>query len=117
MTEERVRLHLDSMSNAAKSAILLAEHISYDDFVGDPNAQAATAMYLILVGEAANRIAQLSPEFVAANDALPWEKMRGLRNRIVHDYETLHLPTIWSTVKESLPTLLATIVALQAEGT
>jgi uncharacterized protein with HEPN domain len=38
--------------------------------------------------------------------------MRGLRNRIVHDYETLHLPTIWATANDSLPALLSEIDAI-----
>jgi uncharacterized protein with HEPN domain len=117
MIDERVRLHLGSMSKAAASAILLAQQTSYDDFVLDPDAQAATAMYLILIGEGASKISQRSPEFVTANPALPWERMRGLRNRIVHDYETLHLPTIWSTVKDALPSLLADIEALLHDHT
>ena len=114
MSDGRVGLHLDSMSKAATSAIALAERMNYDDFIADADAQAATAMYLILIGEAASRIALLSPEFVAANGSLPWDQMRGLRNRIVHDYETLHLPTIWSTVKESLPLLLIEIDVLRS---
>ena len=115
MIDKGVRLHLDSMLKAAENATSLAAHMSYDDFVGDANAQAATAMFLILIGEAAGRVAQASPDFVSAHQTLPWEQMRGLRNRIVHDYETLHLPTIWSTVKESLPALLAEIHALRAQ--
>lgn len=113
MTDERLALHLESMSNAATNAVALVGRLTYDDFASDPEAQAATAMFLILIGEAAAKIAQLSPQFVASHPALPWERMRGLRNRIVHDYETLHLPTIWSTAKESLPALLSEIDALR----
>lgn len=101
------------MRKAAASAISLVERISYDDFVKDTDAQAATAMYLIIVGEAASKISQLSPAFAESHDALPWEKMRALRNRIVHDYETLHLPTIWATAQGSLPALLSQIDSLE----
>lgn len=113
MIDERVAMHLASMRKAAAGAISLAERITYDDFVRDTDAQAATAMYLIIVGEAAAKISQLSPVFIDRHDALPWEKMRALRNRIVHDYETLHLPTIWATARESLPALLSQIDALE----
>lgn len=109
MIEERIAAHLGSMKDAATKAVLLVENTSYDLFLDDPNAQAVTAMFLIVIGEAAAKIAQLSPSFVASNDHLPWEKMRGLRNRIVHDYEMLHVPTIWATARDSLPALLLEI--------
>ena len=112
MIDERVALHLAGMRKAAENAVSLVERISFDDFVKDENAQAATAMFLIIIGEAATKVAQLSPAFVESYPALPWEKMRGLRNRIVHDYETLHLPTIWATARESLPELLVRIDAI-----
>ncbi|MBK8083364.1 MAG: DUF86 domain-containing protein [Devosia sp.] len=35
--------------------------------------------------------------------------MRGLRNRIVHSYDTLDLPVVWSTVTDFLPSLLSAI--------
>ena len=69
-------------------------------------------MFLIVIGEAAAKISQISPEFAAAHQSLPWDRMRGLRNRIVHDYETLHLPTIWATATESLPLLITEIEGL-----
>lgn len=31
--------------------------------------------------------------------------MKGMRNRIVHDYENVDLSVLWGTIKSSLPTL------------
>ena len=116
MIDERVSLHLASMQKAATNALSIVEGISYDDFASDQTKQAATAMFLIVIGEAAAKISQVSPEFVASHQTLPWERMRGLRNRIVHDYETLHLPTIWATATESLPPLVSAIAGLGTLG-
>ena len=114
MIDESVVPHLESMRNAAVRAIAIVSSTSYERFADDVNAQAATAMFLIVIGDAASKIAQASPSLVAAHGSLPWEKMRGLRNRIVHDYETLHVPTIWATAQDSLPVLLSGIDALLA---
>jgi uncharacterized protein with HEPN domain len=111
--DERVALHLDSMRKAAGNAIRLLSTLSFDEFAADPDAQAATAMFLILIGEAANKIAQVDPHWTSSQ-ALPIERMRGLRNRIVHDYETLHLPTVWATVHDSLPALVEQIEAISS---
>lgn len=37
---------------------------------------------------------------------IPWYKISGLRNRIVHDYGTVQLDIIYNTVKEDLPNLI-----------
>jgi uncharacterized protein with HEPN domain len=116
MIDERIVAHLESMRDAARKAVSLAESMSYDRFLDDPNAQAATAMFLIVVGEAAVKIMQTAPSFASSHDGLPWEQMRGLRNRIVHDYETLHVPTIWATARESLPALLSDLNKLLSDA-
>ena len=36
---------------------------------------------------------------------IPWKSIRGMRNRIVHDYENIDLSVLWGTIKESLPEL------------
>jgi uncharacterized protein with HEPN domain len=46
----------------------------------------------------------------------PWSQIRWLRNRIVHGYDTLDLPIIWSTVTDFLPQLLAAISDAAAQA-
>ena len=36
---------------------------------------------------------------------IPWKSIKGMRNRIVHDYENVDLSVLWGTIKESLPEL------------
>lgn len=36
-------------------------------------------------------------------NTIPWNSIRGMRNRIVHDYENVDLSVLWGTIKESLP--------------
>jgi uncharacterized protein with HEPN domain len=43
------------------------------------------------------------PEFVAAHPELPWIEMRGMRNKMIHDYFDVNLNVVWSTVNEDLP--------------
>ncbi len=106
---ERLTSHLDGMKTAAANAVAFLDGMPLDLFVADPKTQSAVAMCLALVGEAANRIAADSPEFIAAHPQWPWDQMRGLRNRIVHSYDTLDLPVVWSTVTDFLPSLLSAI--------
>lgn len=107
----RLVAHLETMRTAAINAIAFIDGMSLGDFQLDSKTQAATAMCLAVIGESANKLAADDPEFVAAHSHWPWDQVRGLRNRIVHSYDTLDLPIIWSTVTDFLPVLLSEITA------
>lgn len=112
MIEERIALNLDNMQRAALDATSFLRGMTQAQFLADEKAQLACAMCLVIVGESTARIEKRSPEFVAAHLDWPWDQIRGLRNRIVHDYVNLDLSTIWLTVTEHLPKLLASIAEL-----
>lgn len=109
MIDERVALNLDNMKRAAMDAISFLEGKTEAEFVEDLILQRACAMSLIIIGEATSRIEKRDPDFVASHPNWPWRDIRGLRNRVVHDYFTLDLTTIWGTVRQSLPALLRSI--------
>jgi uncharacterized protein with HEPN domain len=47
----------------------------------------------------------LDDDYTTVHDDIPWHKMRGLRNRIVHDYEGIDLSLIWDIISGDLPNL------------
>jgi len=52
----------------------------------DHKIQDAIIRNIEIIGEAANRIQKQAPDFVDAHPSLPWREMRGMRNRMVHNY-------------------------------
>ena len=56
---------------------------------------------LIQISENSDR---LSEEFKHAT--IPWRAMKGLRNRIVHEYGNVVLSIVYDTVKKDIPELL-----------
>lgn len=57
---------------------------------------------LIQVAENSDK---LSSSFKDAHDELPWKAIKGMRNRIVHDYGVVDLTIIYDTVINSVPEL------------
>ena len=57
---------------------------------------------LFQIGELANG---LSIEFVKEYNKIPWKQIIGMRNRIVHGYDTINLEIVWNTANESIPEL------------
>ncbi len=48
---------------------------------------------------------KLDKNFIEMHSDIPWNEMRGLRNKIVHDYEGVNLKLVWEIVSEDLPEL------------
>ncbi|MCL5981591.1 MAG: DUF86 domain-containing protein [Firmicutes bacterium] len=77
----------------------------------DKKTIAATAFCFSQIGELANEI---SANTQSAHPQIPWRSIKGMRNRIVHDYENVDLAVLWGTITNSLPTLIESIDALLA---
>ena len=54
------------------------------------------------IGELANG---LSVGFLKEYNKISWKQIIGMRNRIVHGYDTINLEIVWNTAVESIPEL------------
>ena len=55
---------------------------------------------------------KLSMEFKALHKELPWRSIKGMRNRIVHDYGFIDMQIIYDTVTKSIPELYNALKSL-----
>ena len=53
-----------------------------------------------IIGEAANHINRMAPEFIAQHPELPWDDMRDMRNVVIHASLAVDLQVVWRTVQE-----------------
>ena len=95
---------------AAQDAQRFVAGIDRNEFSSDKRTQQAVVFSLMIVGEAATRLMDRHPEFVAARPEVPWRSMRGMRNRIAHGYFDINLDIVWNTVQSALPELLSSLV-------
>lgn len=58
---------------------------------------------LIQVSENSDK---LTEDFKSLHSNIPWRAMKGMRNRIVHEYGNVDLAVIYNTVKTDLPEIL-----------
>ncbi|MBA7709987.1 hypothetical protein ES703_118914 [subsurface metagenome] len=58
--------------------------------------------HLQILGEAAARI---SEDFQSSNPDIPWSKIIGMRNILVHDYFGIDIDVVWSVIEKDLPGL------------
>ncbi|NOH04476.1 MAG: DUF86 domain-containing protein [Chloroflexi bacterium] len=57
-----------------------------------------------IIGEASGRV---SAKMQEKHPQLPWQAMKGTRNRIIHEYDSIELDIIWDIVEQDLPFLVA----------
>jgi uncharacterized protein with HEPN domain len=70
-------------------------------FRADQRTVYAITHALEIVGEAAKRIPETIP---MRYPTVPWRLMAGMRDRLIHGYNTVDLDVLWKTVAEDLPT-------------
>jgi len=81
----------------------LVEHTkgkSYDEVESDPVLIDCIMFRLIQIAENSDK---LTPSFKAEHRGLPWREIKGMRNRIVHDYGFIDLTIIYDTVIRGIP--------------
>ena len=77
--------------------------------------QDAVVRNIEIIGEAVNKIYNLAPDFINRHPELPWARMRGMRNVVIHEYFFVDLKIVWTTVKDDLPRLKQQIDSLLIE--
>jgi len=73
-----------------------------DAFENDELIQTWILYHIQILGDAA---ARLSDEFQERHPDIPWFKIIGMRNILVHDYFGIDIEAVWSVVENDLPLL------------
>jgi uncharacterized protein with HEPN domain len=102
---------LAHMLRHAEEAIQFAAGRSRTDLDSDRLLNLALVRLLEIVGEAASRV---SPAIQTANPAVPWPQIIGMRNRLVHGYDSVDFDILWDIVQVDLPPLITELLAILA---
>lgn len=103
MTQHRDEVYLRHMLEHAREAISIQGSLPKNEVTQSRILQLALLHLVEIVGEAAGRI---SPATRAQLANFPWSGMIGMRNRIIHGYDTVSIPVVWDTIAHDLPELV-----------
>lgn len=87
--------------------------MDYKAFRTDEKTIDAVERNIEVIGEAT---ANLPEALLARFPAVPWHRMRGLRNILAHEYFGVDLSIIWQTVQKDLPPLRAQLQRILDEA-
>jgi uncharacterized protein with HEPN domain len=102
MKQNRDETYLGDILDAIRRVENYTSNIKKKEFIEHLMMQDAVMRQIEIIGEASNSV---SDEFQEKHPELPWFQMRGIRNKIIHDYRGINLQVIWDTIKNDLPIL------------
>ena len=80
--------------------------LTFQTFLEDPRTIRAVAYEFTTIGEAARVI---PIEIQERYSDIPWGKMQGIRNVLVHEYFRLDEEILWKAVQEDIPPLITAL--------
>lgn len=93
MSNRRTEFLLADILEAIEKILLYTQGMAMEDFVANQMVIDAVVRNFEIIGEAANHIPQ---EIKSKYPDIDWNKMRGFRNRIVHDYFDVDVQIVWN---------------------
>ena len=106
----RNNIIISKMLSYTDKVISYCDGLSYAEFSKNQILTEACVFNISQLGELTTK---LDAEFTAEHPELPWHQMKGLRNKIVHDYEGVNLNLVWEIISNDLPKLKAQLLEIK----
>lgn len=84
------------------------------DFEEDLEKQDAVIRRIEIIGEATKR---LEKDFKDQYSEIPWRKMAGMRDVLVHEYDQIDLDLVWEVIIKDLPILKKSVQIVLDQNT
>ena len=110
--QKDLNVYLEEILQAANYIDSYTKNLDLDEFIKDTKTSQAVILNLLIIGENANKLLSLHPEFTQNTEHLRWTAMRGMRNRIAHGYFEMDMEIVWETIQQSIPKIIEQIPML-----
>lgn len=92
--------YVTDMLDAIEKIGKFTKYMQLQDFKKDDKTVFAVVRALEIIGEAVKKIpATVKNKY----KQIPWRKIAGMRDKLIHEYFGVNIPVVWRTIKEDIP--------------
>ena len=113
MSKRQPELLIEDILESANKIISYTLNLSFEEFTQNSLVIDAVIRNFEIIGEAANRLPQ---PFKDNNSTIDWHRIRGFRNRIVHDYFGIDYSIVWQIKEEFLSDMVIELNKIVADN-
>ncbi|MCD5396334.1 MAG: DUF86 domain-containing protein [Candidatus Pacebacteria bacterium] len=100
------KLYIDDILEAIRKIEKYTKGFSFEKFSENTQTIDAVIRNLEIIGEAAKNVPKIIRE---KYQNVPWRKMAGMRDKLIHEYFGVNKKVVWRTIQEDLPLVKAEI--------
>lgn len=106
MSKRVPELLIEDILLSSQKIFEYTNELSFKEFISNSMVVDAVIRNFEIIGEAANRLPE---EFKDKHPEVDWFRIRGFRNRIVHDYVDINYKIIWEIKNNFLPDMIKSL--------
>ncbi len=100
MSERKPSLIIKDILNCIDHIQLYTGNLTFTEFSDNFMVTEACLYNIQVIGEAVSKI----PDEIKENEKqIPWQLIKGMRNRLIHEYFGTDLQLVWNVIKNELP--------------
>ena len=107
--ETRDAAYLWDILDAARAIMQFVSASSYEEYIGNRMLRGAVERHLEIVGDAAGNV---SIAFRKAHQEIPWTRIVGQRNILIHEYGEVDNSLVWEVARMHIPDLITKLEPL-----